>query len=64
MTWKELMKEIYIVKGYHTESIDGLIDIGGINLDLSKDELVELASRLRLAEVDDDATVEWYYTSL
>ncbi|XJS09859.1 hypothetical protein ACF3NG_06850 [Aerococcaceae bacterium WGS1372] len=62
MTWKELMKEIYKVKGYHTESLETMIDCGGVNIVLTKDELEELASQLILK--DDDTITQNYYTNL
>ena len=46
MKAKELLKLIYEVKGYYTESIDSMIDFGGINLVLSKNELERLANKL------------------
>ena len=46
MKAKELLKLIYEVKGYYTESIDAMIDFGGVNVVLSKNELEKLASKL------------------
>ena len=46
MKAKELLKLIYEVKGYYTESIDAMIDFRGVNVVLSKNELEKLASKL------------------
>ena len=46
MKAKELLKLIYEAKGYYTESLETMIDFGGVNLVLSKNELEKLASKL------------------
>lgn len=46
MKAKELLKLIYEAKGHHTESLEAMVDFGGVHLVMNRQELQKLASRL------------------
>lgn len=49
---KEFMKIVCEVKGIYPDGLTAMVDYGGLHLTLNKEEVIELASRLKEVPCD------------